>query len=76
MPMEQTVKERLKAFIRYKELSVNKFEKACSLSQGFVKNIGKSIGTDSIVKQKSEIVGKTPNYFRYISFVKRLKTNQ
>lgn len=48
--MEQTVKERLKAFIKYKGLSVNKFEKTCSLSQGFVKNIGKTIGTDSIWK--------------------------
>lgn len=46
--MEQTVKERLKVFIKYKGLSVNGFEKTCSLSQGFVKNIGKTIGTDSI----------------------------
>ena len=48
--MEQTVKERLKVFINYKGLSVNNFEKICSLSQGFVKNIGKTIGTDSIGK--------------------------
>lgn len=48
--MEQTVKERLKVFINHKGLSVNNFEKICSLSQGFVKNIGKTIGTDSIGK--------------------------
>lgn len=48
--MENTLKERLKAFIKHKGLSVNSFEKVCSLSQGFVKNIGKTIGTDSIGK--------------------------
>lgn len=44
--MEGTVKQRLMDFISSKGLSVRKFEDACGLSNGYVKNIVKGIGTE------------------------------
>lgn len=96
MPMEQTVKERLIQFIKYKGLSQRKFEIEVGLSNGYINNIRNGIEVsvlqkllcnrqgkraclrfcETIMKQKSEIVRNNLNYFRYISFVKRLKTNQ
>lgn len=41
--MEESVKERLLRYIEYKGISVNKFEKICGLSTGYVGNMRKSI---------------------------------
>ena len=41
--MEDSVKERLIEFISAQKISVNKFEKECGLSVGYVKNMRKSI---------------------------------
>lgn len=41
--METTVKERLLEFIRSKNIPVNRFEKTCGLSTGYINNIRKSI---------------------------------
>ena len=48
--MNETVKERLHAFIAYKGLSKNKFEVLCGLSRRYVSNISKSIQPDVIEK--------------------------
>lgn len=50
MPMEQTVKERLIQFIKYKGLSQRKFEIEVGLSNGYINNIRNGIG--SAVLQK------------------------
>ena len=44
--MENTVKQRLIKFIKYKNLSQAKFEKAIGVSNGFINNISKSIGVE------------------------------
>ena len=41
--MEESVKDRLLRYIEYKNISVNKFEKTCGLSTGYVGNMRKSI---------------------------------
>lgn len=41
--MEDTVKERLMQFIRYKNISVRSFEKTCELSNGYVRSIEQTI---------------------------------
>nr|DAU45707.1 MAG TPA: Transcriptional regulator motif, XRE transcription factor.88A [Caudoviricetes sp.] len=46
--MENTVKQRLIAFIDSKGISKNKFEKLCNLSSRYVSNISKSISPDKI----------------------------
>ena len=38
------VKERLLTFIAYKELSVSAFEKACGLSNGYIRNFKGNLG--------------------------------
>lgn len=43
-----SVKERLKEFINFSNLSTNKFEKLCGLSTGYVGNIRVSIQPDKI----------------------------
>lgn len=48
--METTVKQRLIAFIKYKKLSQKKFEQMVGVSNGYVNNIGRSIGTDKLEK--------------------------
>lgn len=45
-----SVKERIISFINSEEISVSSFEKSTGLSNGFVKNIGKSIGMDKLEK--------------------------
>ena len=42
------VKERLIEFIKYKGLSLSKFEKYVGLSNGYVYNISKGIGSDKL----------------------------
>lgn len=46
--MENTVKQRLIDFIKFKNLSQGKFEKEICVSNGFVNNISKSIGADKL----------------------------
>lgn len=46
----QTVKERLKMFINYKNLSVRAFEAACGLSYGFVGNMRNSMQPDKTTR--------------------------
>lgn len=48
--MNETVKDRLIAFIAYKGLSKNKFETMCGLSRRYVSNISKSIQPEIIEK--------------------------
>lgn len=55
--MEQTVKERLIQFIKYKGLSQRKFEIEVGLSNGYINNIRNGIG--SAVLQK--LLGKFPD---------------
>lgn len=42
------LKERLKYFIKYNNLSISAFEKSISASTGYVNNISKSIGTEKL----------------------------
>jgi len=44
--MENTVKERLIAFINFKGITKNKFEAVCGLSKRYVSNISRSISPD------------------------------
>lgn len=46
----ETVKDRLISFIRFKGLSKNKFEELCGLSKRYVSNISVSIQPDKIKK--------------------------
>lgn len=43
-----SIKERLKIFIEYSNLSVSAFEKSISASNGYVNSISKSIGADKL----------------------------
>lgn len=47
--MENSVKERLLAFIKQQGISVNAFEKKCGLSTGYVANMRKSISPDKVM---------------------------
>lgn len=42
------VKERLLSFIKYKRLSNLAFEKACGLSNGYIRNIKGNLGNDKL----------------------------
>lgn len=46
----QTVKERLKTFIKLKGFGQGKFESMCGLSNGYVNNIRQSIQPDKLQK--------------------------
>lgn len=46
--MEQTVKERLIIFLKYKKIGQVKFADTIGVSRGFVANIRKSIQPDKI----------------------------
>ena len=48
MVMEKTVKERLIDYIAYKKIKVGAFERMCNLSNGYLKNIRKSIGVEKL----------------------------
>jgi transcriptional regulator with XRE-family HTH domain len=43
-----SVKERLKTFIKYKNIPVRRFEEVCDLSFSYVNNIRKSIQPDKV----------------------------
>lgn len=56
--MEIPVKQRLVQFIKYMNLTQKEFEERCDMSNGYVSNIRKSIGTDklqNIVQQFPEL---------------------
>ena len=46
--MELTINERIKKFCEYKRIAVSTFEKSCDLSNGYVKSIKKSLGTEKL----------------------------
>lgn len=48
--MEQTIKERVMLFVKSKGISINKFELNCGISQGYFKNLKKTVGEDNIRK--------------------------
>lgn len=48
--MESSVKQRLREFIKQKNITVNYFEKSVGLSVGYVANISKSIQPDKIMR--------------------------
>lgn len=41
--METTVKERIKEFIKYKNISIRSFERTCGLSNGYINSIEQTI---------------------------------
>jgi len=49
-PNDVPLKERIKEFANYLNISIRKFESSCGLSNGFVNNIGKSVGQDKVEK--------------------------
>lgn len=56
--MKTPVKQRLVQFIKYMNLTQKEFEERCDMSNGYVSNIRKSIGTDklqNIVQQFPEL---------------------
>ena len=56
--MESIIKERLIEFITSQKMSINKFEKECGLSTGYIKNMRKSVSPDklrSIVQKFPEL---------------------
>ena len=46
--MENSVKERLIAFINYKGLKMKDFERMCGLSSGYVTSMRKSLGVEKL----------------------------
>ena len=50
MTENQTVKERIKIFLKENGLTAYAFEKACGLSIGYIKNISKSIQPDKLAR--------------------------
>lgn len=46
--MELTINERIKKFCEYKRIAVSKFEKKSYLSNGYVKSIKKSLGSEKL----------------------------
>ena len=52
--MEETVKQRLISFIKYKGLNVKRFETLIGVSNGFVNNISRSIGAEKLYNISNE----------------------
>ena len=46
----QSVKERLKSYIKFKNISVRSFESTCGFSYGFVGNMRNSMQPDKILR--------------------------
>lgn len=46
--MEDSVKQRLIKFLRYKDISNSVFEKTCGMGNGYVNSIRKGIGTEKL----------------------------
>ena len=55
--MEQTVKERIMEFISREKIPVYRFEKACGISNGYIRSVNKTPGSDKI----SKILSAYPN---------------
>ena len=60
--MEQTVKERIMEFIRCEKIPVYRFEKACGISNGYIRSINKTPGADKISKILSAYPNLNPNW--------------
>lgn len=43
-----SIKERIYTFIKYKDISVKKFEELCDLSNGYISSMRKGFGTDKL----------------------------
>lgn len=43
-----SIKERIYTFIKYKDISVKKFEELCGLSNGYISSMRKGFGTDKL----------------------------
>lgn len=43
-----TIKERIYAFIEFKDMSVKKFEELCDLSNGYISSMRKGFGRDKL----------------------------
>lgn len=50
MSENQSVKERIKSFAKYKDISIRQFESACGFSYGFVGNMRNSMQPDKILR--------------------------
>lgn len=48
MNSNQTIKDRIKIFIKYKNIGQGRFEVNCGLSNGYINNISKGIGVDKM----------------------------
>ena len=59
-----SVKERIKFFLEYKELSQSAFEKRCGLSNGYVNNIRKSISDNILQKVALTFPELNPGWLR------------
>lgn len=46
--MESAVKQRVMEFIRYKRISIAKFENLCGLSCGYIRNMRKGFGVEKL----------------------------
>ena len=60
--MEQTVKERIMEFIRYEKIPVYRFEKSCGISNGYIRSVNKTPGSDKISKILSAYPRLNPNW--------------
>ena len=47
--MDKGIKERLEQFIQIQQISIAEFERNCGLSNGYVKNLKASIGSEKLV---------------------------
>lgn len=60
-----TVKDRLTAFIKYKGLTVKKFELLCGLSNGYVQSMRKGLGTQKLENVLSEFPDLSRDWLLY-----------
>lgn len=58
--MEQTVKERIMGFISREKIPVYRFEKACGISNGYIRSVNKTPGSDKISKILSDYPNLNP----------------
>lgn len=57
MTSDQTVKERLRRFLKHSNITAQKFEALCGLSNGYISNMRKGIGDDKL----EQIANSFPN---------------
>ncbi len=63
--MSDSVKERLKFFIKTQKLSNKRFEEICGLSNGYISSMRKSIGPDSWEKIKKQYPNLNRDWMLY-----------